>query len=146
MIPATKWLEQGKFVWPPIRDGAMQMSSQEFSLLLAGIDRTRVKRNAVERPTNDDVAPVAEEQKPERRSPSRNIGRLPRHLPRYEEVIEPESKICPCCSFELHCIGTDAREALDIVPAIVRVKRSIRPRYAAGPVKASLCKRPRRRA
>ena len=51
MILATKWLEAGKFVWPPIRDGAMQMSSQEFSLLLAGIDWTRVKRNAVKRPT-----------------------------------------------------------------------------------------------
>ncbi|MQW78556.1 IS66 family insertion sequence element accessory protein TnpB, partial [Sinorhizobium meliloti] len=31
--------------------GAMQMSSQEFSLLLAGIDWTRVKRNVVKRPT-----------------------------------------------------------------------------------------------
>lgn len=38
-------------IWPPIRDGAMQMSSQEFSLLLAGIDWTRVKRNVVKRPT-----------------------------------------------------------------------------------------------
>jgi transposase-like protein len=51
MILATKWLEAGKFVWPPIHDGAMQMSSQDFSLLLAGIDWTRVKRNAVKRPT-----------------------------------------------------------------------------------------------
>lgn len=51
MILATKWLEQGKFVWPPIRDGAMQMSSQEFSLLPAGINWTRVKRNAVRWPT-----------------------------------------------------------------------------------------------
>ncbi|KNY12969.1 hypothetical protein AKG11_31880 [Shinella sp. SUS2] len=51
MILATKWLEAGKFVWPPIRDGAMQMSSQEFALLLAGIDWTRVKRNAVRRPS-----------------------------------------------------------------------------------------------
>lgn len=79
---------------------------------------------------NDDVAPVAEGPIQERRSPSRNIGRLPKHLPRYEELIEPESKICPCCSFELHCIGTDVSEALDIVPAVVRVKRTIRPRYA----------------
>ncbi|WP_272939065.1 IS66 family insertion sequence element accessory protein TnpB [Sinorhizobium meliloti] len=46
-----KWLEAGKFVWPPIRDGAMQMSSQEFSLLFGGIDWTRVKRNAVRRPS-----------------------------------------------------------------------------------------------
>lgn len=78
---------------------------------------------------NDDVAPVTEGTPQVRRSPSRNIGRLPKHLPRYEEVIEPESKICPCCSFELHCIGADVSEALDIVPAVVRVKRTIRPRY-----------------
>ncbi len=79
---------------------------------------------------NDDVAPVGEHKTQARRSPARNIGRLPKHLPRYDEVIEPESKTCPCCSFELHCIGTDVSEALDIVPAVVRVKRTIRPRYA----------------
>lgn len=79
---------------------------------------------------NDDVAPVAEDKMQVRRSPARNIGRLPKHLPRYDEIIEPESKSCPCCSFELHCIGKDISEALDIVPAVVRVKRTIRPRYA----------------
>ncbi|WOS64768.1 IS66 family transposase [Sinorhizobium fredii] len=79
---------------------------------------------------NDDVAPVAEGPKQERRSPSRYIGRLPKHLPRCEELIEPESKICPCCSFELHCVGTDVSEALGIVPAVVRIKQTIRPRYA----------------
>lgn len=79
---------------------------------------------------NDDVASVADRTAPARRSPARNIGHLPKHLPRYDEVIEPESKVCPCCSFELHCIGTDVSEALDIVPAVVRVKRTFRPRYA----------------
>ncbi|MBB4245516.1 transposase [Rhizobium tropici] len=79
---------------------------------------------------NDDVAPVGEDKTPARRSPARNIGRLPKYLPRYDEIIEPESKTCPCCSFELHCIGTDVSEALDIVPAVVRVRRTIRPRYA----------------
>jgi transposase len=79
---------------------------------------------------NDDVAPVTQGTAPARRSPARNIGHLPKHLPRYDELIEPESKLCPCCSSELHCIGTDVSEALDIVPAIVRVKRTIRPRYA----------------
>lgn len=78
---------------------------------------------------NDDVAPVADRETPARRSPARNIGHLPKHLPRYDELIEPESKICPCCSFELHCIGTDVSEALDIVPAVVRVKRTIRPSF-----------------
>ncbi|NTH14220.1 IS66 family transposase [Agrobacterium rhizogenes] len=79
---------------------------------------------------NDDVAPVGEGKTQARRSPARNIGHLPKHLARYDEVIEPEDKTCPCCSFDLHCIGTDVSEALDIVPAIVRVKRTIRPRYA----------------
>jgi transposase len=79
---------------------------------------------------NDDVAPVADRTTQARRSPARNIGRLPKHLARYDEIIEPENKVCPCCSFELHCIGTDVSEALDVVPAVVRVKRTIRPRYA----------------
>lgn len=79
---------------------------------------------------NDDVAPVVDQASQARRAPSRNIGRLPKHLPRYDELIEPESKVCPCCSFDLHCIGEDISEALDIVPAVVRVKRTIRPRYA----------------
>jgi transposase len=79
---------------------------------------------------NEDVAPVVEGNAQTRRSPARNIGHLPKHLPRYDELIEPENRNCPCCSFELHCIGTDVSEALDIVPAIVRVKRTIRPRYA----------------
>lgn len=46
MILTTKWLESGKFVWPQIHDSAMQMTGQEFSLLLAGIDWSRVRRNA----------------------------------------------------------------------------------------------------
>ncbi len=45
-----------------------------------------------------------------------NRGTLPKHLPRIEEVIEPDSLICACgCC--LHCIGEDVSERLDIVPA-----------------------------
>ncbi|MET3778176.1 hypothetical protein ABID20_003763 [Rhizobium alvei] len=35
-----------------------------------------------------------------------NRGSLPKHLPRIEEVIEPESLICVCGAC-LHCIGED---------------------------------------
>ncbi|KAB2660597.1 transposase, partial [Brucella tritici] len=91
---------------------------------------------------NDDAAPADEDKTQARRSPARNIGRLPKHLPRYEEIIEPESKICPCCSFELHCIGTDVSEALDIVPAVVRVKRTIRPRYACRACESAVVQAP----
>lgn len=51
MILATKWLESGKFAWPPIRDGAMQMTREQFALLVAGIDWTKVKQSLVKRPS-----------------------------------------------------------------------------------------------
>lgn len=91
---------------------------------------------------NDDVAPVAEGTTQARRAPSRNIGRLPAHLAQYAEVIEPDRKICPCSSFELHCIGTDVSEALDMVPAVVRIKRMIRPRYACRACESVLVQAP----
>jgi transposase len=32
---------------------------------------------------------------------------LPAHLPRYEVVIDIDSKECPCCGGALHLIGDD---------------------------------------
>ncbi len=60
----------------------------------------------------------------------RNIGALPKHLPRVTQVIEPASTQCPCCDGALHRIGETVTEALDIVPAIVRVIATVRPKYA----------------
>ena len=74
----------------------------------------------------------------------RNIGALPKHLPRCEEVIEPETTVCPCCSGALHRIGAETREALDVIPASVRVK-SMHPASAAllglgwGEIDTGLC-------
>ena len=59
----------------------------------------------------------------------RNRGALPAHLPRYEVVIDIESKECPCCGGALHLIGDDRTEMLDLVPAQLRVKVVCRPRY-----------------
>jgi len=42
MVLRTKWLESGRFVWPPIRDGSMRLTREEFALLVAGLDWTRV--------------------------------------------------------------------------------------------------------
>ena len=81
---------------------------------------------------NDDGASEAGEESSRRKrcSPSRNMGALPKHLQRCEEMIEPESAICSCCSGNLHRIGEDVSEALDIVPALLRVIWTIRPKYA----------------
>ncbi len=51
------------------------------------------------------------------------------HLPHEDVVIEPESKVCPCCNGELHKIGEDVSKRLDKVPAKVRVIVERRPKY-----------------
>ena len=80
-------------------------------------------------PANDDE-PEAGAPRTKRRKPRRNIGALPAHLPRCEQVIEPASTLCPCCSGQMHRIGEETSEALDRVPAWLRVLRTIRPKYA----------------
>jgi transposase len=58
-----------------------------------------------------------------------NRGSLPAHLPRIEQVIEPESTVCPCCGKAMHVIGEDKSERLDKVPAQLRVIVTRRPKY-----------------
>ena len=83
----------------------------------------------VQPPANDDE-PELDTPRSKRRKPRRNIGALPAHLPRVEQVIEPASTLCPCCAGQMHRIGEETSEALDRVPAWLRVLRMIRPKYA----------------
>ena len=58
---------------------------------------------------NDDhvlIKPAGAAGKP-RKKAQRNIGALPKHLPRCEQVIEPETTACPCCQGRLHKIGQE---------------------------------------
>ena len=71
-----------------------------------------------------------------------NRGSLPAHLDRVEQVIDVESKSCACCGGDLHVIGEDVAERLDVVPTTFRVMVTRRPRYGcraceAAPVQAS---------
>ena len=59
-----------------------------------------------------------------------NRGALPPHLPRIETIIDVESRVCPCGGGELHRIGEDVSEKLDVVPAQFRVLVVRRPKYA----------------
>jgi transposase len=77
-----------------------------------------------------------------RPKPVRNIGSLPRHLPREDVVIEPVTDACPCCRGALHRIGEDVSEMLDIVPAILRVKRIHRPRYGCRSCESAVVQAP----
>jgi transposase len=78
---------------------------------------------------NDDVPAAKLPAKPPRKKARRNIGALPKHLPRCEQVLEPDMTACPCCQGRLHKIGEDVSEVLDVIPAILRVLRTIRPKY-----------------
>ncbi len=55
---------------------------------------------------------------------------MPEHLERIEQVVEPESTLCPCGCGEMVKIGEDRTERLDIVPAQLRVIVTVRPKYA----------------
>ncbi|WP_245454027.1 IS66 family transposase, partial [Bradyrhizobium sp. AC87j1] len=59
-----------------------------------------------------------------------NRGSLPAHLPRIEVVVDVDDKTCPCCKGDLHRIGEDRSERLDMVPAQFRVLVTRRPKYA----------------
>jgi len=63
----------------------------------------------------------------------RNLGNLPEHLPRVERVVEPDSLDRPCGCGQMHRIGEDRTERLDIVPAQLRVLVTVRPKYSAAP-------------
>ncbi|HTW54359.1 MAG TPA: IS66 family transposase [Stellaceae bacterium] len=80
--------------------------------------------------------------RPARTKPRRNIGSLPKHLPREDVVSEPGLDFCPCCNGQLHRIGEDVSEMLDIVPAIVRVKRIHRPRYGCRACESTVVQAP----
>jgi transposase len=60
----------------------------------------------------------------------RNRGALPVHLERVEEVLDLTDQGCPCCGVAMRRIGEDRSERLDVVPAQLRVRVTIRPRYA----------------
>jgi transposase len=99
------------------------------------------EQGAAESEAAKDAAEIAERRR--RTQPvNRNRGALPAHLPRYEVVVDVESKDCPCCGGTLHVIGADRTEQLDIVPAQLRVKVVCRPRYACRACEAAVVQAP----
>jgi transposase len=93
-------------------------------------------------PAANDDAPSATVVRGTRKKAKRNVGALPKHLPRVEQVIEPETAECPCCAGQLHKIGEEASEALDHVPAILRVLRTIRPKYGCRACEGAIVQAP----
>jgi transposase len=51
MVLVTKWLEEGRFTFPPVQDGVVLLTATQLSVLLAGLDWSRVAPKAVKRPS-----------------------------------------------------------------------------------------------
>lgn len=95
----------------------------QFELALEDIETAIAKLNA-EGEDNALVRPAAKS------TPRKtNRGSLPKHLPRIEEIIEPEEMLCDCGT-QRHVIGEDISERLDVIPAQFRVIVTRRPKYA----------------
>ena len=71
-----------------------------------------------------------------------NRGALPPHLPRIETVIDVTDRRCPCCAREMHRIGEDKAERLDVIPAQFRVLVTCRPKYACRSCKGTVVQAP----
>ena len=102
-----------------------KLSADERQLAFEDLEGASAEVEAAAAP--EDPSPPRAPKKPR---PARNLGHLPEHLPRIEQVIEPESMLCPCGCGEMVRIGEDRTERLDIVPAQLRVIVTVRPKYA----------------
>ena len=71
-----------------------------------------------------------------------NRGALPKHLSREEIIIEPDDQICPGCGAEMHRIGEDVAERLDVIPAQFRVIVTHRPRYGCRACESAVVQAP----
>jgi transposase len=50
IVLATKWLEQGRFVWPPVAAGVICLSATQLALLLDGLTWSGAVAPIVKRP------------------------------------------------------------------------------------------------
>jgi transposase len=72
----------------------------------------------------------AERGKTRSKSNSGKLRRLPKHLPKDEEYVEPQDTECPCGCGQMKKIGETRSRRLDITPTQYRIKETVQPRYA----------------
>lgn len=111
-----------------------RIDPDQYELSLEDIE-TGIAQVQAEIDADERTAPV---RAPKERKPR---GVLPKHLPRVEVVVEPDSTTCSC-GHERHVISEDVSERLDIVPAQFRVIVTRRPRYACRACEGSFTQAP----
>jgi transposase len=101
-----------------------RITDDQLALALEELETSLAKAEAEDEKSNP--ALKTERTRKRRASRKESLDRLPHE----EVVIEPDSKVCPCCGGELHVIGEDSSKRLDKIPAKVRVIVTRRPKYA----------------
>ena len=101
-----------------------QLTEDERQLAFEDIEVAQSEAEA-----HSDTIEMARPRK-KRKPAQRNLGNLPDHLERIEEVIEPDSIACPCGCGDMIRIGEDRVERLEIIPAQPKVIVTVRPKYA----------------
>ena len=79
-------------------------------------------------PLSDQI--LEREDRASRRGKRRVRHPLPAHLETETVTIEPEEKVCPCCGKPLERIGEEVSEEIDLIPAKLIRRRTVRPKYA----------------
>src|SRR3954463_1752408 len=102
-----------------------RLDPAQFQLTLENLEQDIAAAKAPRQEAADSDA----NRRPQRAPAQRNLGHLPAHLERYEVVIEPADRSCPCCGGALHPIGVEETERLDAVPLRLRVRVTGRPLY-----------------
>jgi len=101
-----------------------KIDADQLQLALEDIDQAVAATQAAEERA---FSKTKEKRCRERRA---NRGKLPEHLPRVVETLPPKEIVCPCCQGELHEIGVDESQRLDVVPAQYQVIVTRRPKMA----------------
>jgi transposase len=81
-------------------------------------------------PVSDQVLQHEDRASRRRRKRRQHRHPLPDHLETETVIIEPEEKICPCCGKPLKKIGEEVSEEIDLIPAKLIRRRTIRPKFA----------------
>jgi transposase len=115
-----------------------RLDGDQIELALEDIETTLAEQHA-QVDKNGAAQPSADRERKKRRA---NRGSLPRHLPRINVTLAPESTLCPCCAGRMHVIGEDTAERLDVIPAQYRVIVTHRPQYACRACEAGVVQAP----
>ena len=101
-----------------------RLDPDQLALALEDLEQSLAAAEARE----ERAAPQEQSRLPRRRKINR--GALPAHLPRVDVVVDVADRTCPCCAGEMHRIGEDVAERLEVIPLQFRVLVIRRPKYA----------------